>query len=254
VLYVEDNPSNIKLAETILAQRPEITLIVATQGGLALDLAREHRPALVLLDLNLPDVSGEEVLRRLRNDPRTAETPIVIVSADATPGQVERLKAAGASDYMTKPFRLADFLGVVDGSGGTEPVAPAPGEELSQGPPVLDPGAIQALHDLASRRNVGMAAVRDLVEVFLTDAVERVAAVEAAVAADDLPGVANQAHALRGASGGVGAAELTTLCRQLEASAKHGDAYAVGTVSPRLAPALAGARSALQAEFRLSAS
>ncbi|MDX6451773.1 MAG: hypothetical protein QOH16_1822, partial [Gaiellaceae bacterium] len=76
VLYIEDNPSNIKLVEAILAARPEVTLIVATQGSLAIDLAREHRPALVLLDLNLPDISGEEVLRRLRSDARTTEIPV----------------------------------------------------------------------------------------------------------------------------------------------------------------------------------
>jgi PAS domain S-box-containing protein len=118
VLYIEDNPSNIRLVETILAMRPEVTLLVASQGSLGVELAREHRPALVLLDLNLPDISGEDVLRRLRSDPRTADIRVVMLSADATPGQVERLRRAGADDYLTKPFGYAHFLDLVDGPTG----------------------------------------------------------------------------------------------------------------------------------------
>jgi CheY-like chemotaxis protein len=98
VLYIEDNPSNVKLAEAILARRPEVTLLVAAQGGLGLRLARERRPATILLDLNLPDMSGEQVLRRIRSDPDTAQIRVVVLSADATPGQIERLRAAGADD------------------------------------------------------------------------------------------------------------------------------------------------------------
>ena len=84
------------------------------QGSLALDLAREHRPDLVLLDLNLPDIQGEEVLRRLRADPTTATVPVVVISGDATPGQASRLRRVGADDYLTKPFDIARLLGVID--------------------------------------------------------------------------------------------------------------------------------------------
>jgi PAS domain S-box-containing protein len=118
VLYIEDNPSNIKLVEAILVARPAIALLVATQGGLGLELAQEHRPALILLDLNLPDVSGEEVLRRIRSDARTAGVAVVMLSADATPGQVARLRSAGADDYLTKPFEIERFLAVIDGYTG----------------------------------------------------------------------------------------------------------------------------------------
>ncbi|HWF35039.1 MAG TPA: PAS domain S-box protein [Solirubrobacteraceae bacterium] len=114
VLYIEDNPSNIRLVETILGLRPEVTLMVASQGSLGLELAREHQPSLVLLDLNLPDISGEEVLRRIRAEARTADIPVVMLSADATPGQVERLKQAGADDYLTKPFGFEQFLDLID--------------------------------------------------------------------------------------------------------------------------------------------
>jgi PAS domain S-box-containing protein len=116
VLYIEDNPSNIRLVETILAERPEVTLLVASQGSLGLELAREHRPSLILLDLNLPDISGEDVLRRIRSDPRTAAIPVAMLSADATSRQVERLTHAGADHYLTKPFAFDQFMAVIDSS------------------------------------------------------------------------------------------------------------------------------------------
>src|SRR5205085_190489 len=114
VLYVEDNPSNIKLVERILGLRAQVELLVATGGREGLEMAVERRPALVLLDLNLPDMSGEEVLRGIRRDERTASTAVIMVSADATPGQIARLRGAGADDYLTKPFEIDEFLAVVD--------------------------------------------------------------------------------------------------------------------------------------------
>jgi CheY-like chemotaxis protein len=83
------------------------------QGGIGLDLVREHDPDLVLLDLHLPDLSGAEVLNRLKGDPATASIPIVVVSADATPSQVERLREAGAAAYMTKPSDVRLLLETV---------------------------------------------------------------------------------------------------------------------------------------------
>ena len=79
-----------------------------------MELAREHRPELILLDLHLPDLAGEQVLRRLRSDARTADLPIVVVSADATPSSVERLRVIGANAYLTKPLDVDEFLRVVD--------------------------------------------------------------------------------------------------------------------------------------------
>jgi CheY-like chemotaxis protein len=114
VLYVEDNLANIKLVERILRQRPGIRLIPVMQGSIALDLAKRHRPELVLLDLHLPDISGHDVLRALRDDPDTMNTPVVVVSADATPGQVQRLLNSGAIDYLTKPLHVDRFLKLLD--------------------------------------------------------------------------------------------------------------------------------------------
>jgi CheY-like chemotaxis protein len=114
VLYVEDMVANIQLVEEILKRRPDVTLIPAMLGGLALDLAREHRPDLVLLDLHLPDIKGETVLRRLRADPQTRGVPVVVLSADATAQQLDRLMTAGATAYLTKPITMRGLLEMLD--------------------------------------------------------------------------------------------------------------------------------------------
>ncbi len=122
VLYVEDNLSNLDLIQSLLAHRPEVRLLPAMQGRLGLDLARQHRPQLILLDLHLPDIGGEDVLQRLREDPETRSIPVVVISADATPGQIDRLLAAGARAYLTKPLDIKRFLVLL-------------GEVLSEGNP-----------------------------------------------------------------------------------------------------------------------
>ena len=114
VLYIEDNVSNYRLVEQILVKRPEIKLIAAMEGRLGIDLARQHLPDLVLLDLHLPGMSGDEVLAELRADARTTRMPIVVISADATEGQIKRLMAAGADGYLTKPIDVRRFLEVVE--------------------------------------------------------------------------------------------------------------------------------------------
>jgi PAS domain S-box-containing protein len=114
VLYIEDNLSNVELVERILDRRPAVKLLVAMQGKLGLDMARQHHPALVLLDLHLPDMNGTEVLAALRADERSRDIPVVVISADATKGQIERLLAAGADRYLTKPLEVQLLLEVLD--------------------------------------------------------------------------------------------------------------------------------------------
>ena len=113
VLYIEDNLSNLKLIQHILAHRPEVRLIPAMQGRLGLELAQEHQPALILLDQHLPDMTGDEVLRRLQEYPETRHIPVVMITADATPSHGDRLLAAGARGYLIKPLDVMKFLAVL---------------------------------------------------------------------------------------------------------------------------------------------
>jgi CheY-like chemotaxis protein len=115
VLYVEDNLSNITLIEHIIVHRPQVKLVAAMQGRLGLDLAREHRPDLILLDLHLPDISGEDVLQGLRQQPELRNTPVIVISADATRGRIERLLSMGVLDYLPKPLDIKRFLQLLDG-------------------------------------------------------------------------------------------------------------------------------------------
>ncbi|OLD98475.1 MAG: hypothetical protein AUG80_07945 [Candidatus Rokubacteria bacterium 13_1_20CM_4_68_9] len=114
VLYIEDNLSNLRLLERILARRPGVTLLSAMQGSRGIELARDHQPDLIILDLHLPDLSGSDVLARLCTDPRTKQIPVVILSADATPGRIKRLLEQGARDYLTKPLDVRQVLTLVD--------------------------------------------------------------------------------------------------------------------------------------------
>ena len=114
VLYVEDNQDNVALVEQIIEFREGVTLIVAIQGGQGIDLALQHRPDIIFLDYHLPDINGDEVLRRLRGDERTRSIPIYMVSADAMPEQVKRLKELGVQGYLTKPLDVERFLAVID--------------------------------------------------------------------------------------------------------------------------------------------
>ena len=114
VLYIEDDLVNFTLVERILEFRPALKLVHAVKGETGIELARIHLPKLILLDLNLPDMHGSEVLEKLQCDSRTAQLPVVVLSADATPSQIERLLTAGARNYLTKPFDIDPFLAVVD--------------------------------------------------------------------------------------------------------------------------------------------
>ncbi len=122
VLYIEDNLSNLTLIEHLLADRADIQLMTAMQGQLGLDLARQHHPDLVLLDLHLPDLPGWDVLAALQADDATRDIPVVAVSADATPRQAERLLKLGARAYLTKPLDVDRFLKMLSQVLEPEPV------------------------------------------------------------------------------------------------------------------------------------
>jgi PAS domain S-box-containing protein len=113
LLYIEDNPANLKLVERVMAAHSDLELLSAMQGSIGLELARQHRPDLILLDLHLPDMPGIEVLHNLHTDPRTSQIPVVVISADATKAQIQRLLDAGARTYLTKPIDVQQFVQVV---------------------------------------------------------------------------------------------------------------------------------------------
>jgi signal transduction histidine kinase/CheY-like chemotaxis protein len=114
ILYIEDNLSNVQLIDSLVAREPGTRLLSAMQGGQGLDLALAHLPDLILLDVHLPDIPGDEVLRRLQSNPATRRIPVVIISADATRQQQVRLLAAGAKAYLTKPIDIRQFRDTVD--------------------------------------------------------------------------------------------------------------------------------------------
>ena len=114
ILYVEDNPANAQLVEQILADRPNLRLLLAHDGAQGIELARRHRPNVILMDINLPGISGMETLKILRQDPATCHIPAVAVSANAMPMDVVNGLSAGFFRYLTKPFKITEFLEVLD--------------------------------------------------------------------------------------------------------------------------------------------
>ena len=109
VLYVEDDPASVQLVATVLRRRGGRVLVSASTGQAGLRLAAGVRPDLVLLDLDLPDMTGETVLRRLQGASPGCVPPVVVVSADARPETAARLLAAGATHFLTKPLDLAEL-------------------------------------------------------------------------------------------------------------------------------------------------
>jgi len=115
VLYIEDNISNQQLVKQIIdTQRPAINLITNLYGKDTVKLALDYKPNVILLDLDLPDIHGSEVLELLQKDSQTKEIPVIILSADAMDKQIEKLLNLGAKTYLTKPLDVLEFLKEVD--------------------------------------------------------------------------------------------------------------------------------------------
>ena len=114
LLYVEDNPANLILVEEIVRYCPQLQLLTATDGRLGVEMARTHLPQLILMDINLPHVNGTDALKLLRADPRTAHIPVIALTANAMPGDVERSMALGFYRYLTKPINLDEFTEAIN--------------------------------------------------------------------------------------------------------------------------------------------
>jgi PAS domain S-box-containing protein len=114
ILYIEDNPGNYELIRQVLGDYAQVELLWAADGQTGLDLARQHSPNLILLDLHLGAMDGYEVLRQLKQAAPTAAIPVIVISADATSGQAERLQLLGAVAYLTKPLNVKQFMELVE--------------------------------------------------------------------------------------------------------------------------------------------
>jgi CheY-like chemotaxis protein len=110
LLYVEDNPANMKLIEQLIARRTDIRLVTAGNGTLGIELARATRPQVILMDINLPGISGIKALKILRADPATAHIPVVALSANAMPRDIAKGLEAGFFRYLTKPIQVKEFM------------------------------------------------------------------------------------------------------------------------------------------------
>jgi len=128
LLYVEDNPANLRLVEEIVAFRRDLRLISAPDGHLGLQLARAHHPEVILMDLNLPGMSGTEVLRQLRADPETTWIPVIALTANAMPRDIERGMAAGFHRYLTKPIDIEKFTEAINSTLEQQSGSDRPGE------------------------------------------------------------------------------------------------------------------------------
>jgi CheY-like chemotaxis protein len=129
LLYVEDNPANLELVEQLIGRRSDLRLLSAADANLGIEFARAYQPAVILMDINLPGISGMEAMKILRADPATAHIPIVALSANAVPRDVERSLEAGFFNYLTKPIKVDQFMAALDVAlKFSETASPAPSE------------------------------------------------------------------------------------------------------------------------------
>jgi CheY-like chemotaxis protein len=114
LLYVEDNLANMELVEQLIARHPDLKLLTAVNGPLGIALARATKPEVILMDINLPGISGIAALKILRDEPATAHIPIIALSANAMPRDIERGIEAGFFRYLTKPIKVRELMDTVD--------------------------------------------------------------------------------------------------------------------------------------------
>jgi CheY-like chemotaxis protein len=114
LLYVEDNPANLQLVEEIILRRPDLRLLSAADGNLGVEFALAYEPEVILMDINLPGISGIEAMKILRANLSTSHIPIIALSANAMPHDINKALAAGFFNYLTKPVRVDQLLDALD--------------------------------------------------------------------------------------------------------------------------------------------
>jgi PAS domain S-box-containing protein len=132
LLYVEDNPANLELVEQLIARRPDLHMLSAADGTLGVEFARTYLPEVILMDINLPGISGIEAMKILRADPLTAHIPILALSANAVPRDIARGLEAGFFDYLTKPIKVSQFMKALDDALKFSTSAPGLAPEMEQ--------------------------------------------------------------------------------------------------------------------------
>jgi CheY-like chemotaxis protein len=116
LLYIEDNATNLALVEQIIARRCDMKLLCAKNGPLGVQMARQHLPDTILMDIKLPGISGIDTFEILRSDATTAHIPVIAVSSDAFPRDIEKAVKAGFFHYLTKPFKVKELMDTIDAS------------------------------------------------------------------------------------------------------------------------------------------
>src|SRR4029077_17271332 len=114
LLYVEDNPANLELVEELIGRPPDLRLLSAADGDLGIEFARAYQPDVILMDINLPGISGLEAMKILRADRSTAHIPVIALSANALPRDIEKSLEAGFFNYLTKPIKVDQFMNALD--------------------------------------------------------------------------------------------------------------------------------------------
>ncbi|MCY7388162.1 MAG: response regulator, partial [Burkholderiales bacterium] len=114
LLYIEDNAANMKLVEQIIARRPDLRLLKATESATGIAAAIANQPEVILMDINMPGMSGIEAMKILRLDPSTAHIPIIALSANAMPNDIAKGLEAGFFNYITKPMKVNEFMDALD--------------------------------------------------------------------------------------------------------------------------------------------
>ena len=124
VLYVEDNPANLELVRQLIGRRADLKLVTATNGKLGIESVRLHRPSVVLMDINMPGISGIDAMRILHADPSTAHIPIIALSANAMPHDIAKGLEVGFFNYVTKPIKVGEFMDTLDAALAFSQVTP----------------------------------------------------------------------------------------------------------------------------------
>ncbi|MBW3537012.1 MAG: EAL domain-containing protein, partial [Actinobacteria bacterium] len=250
VLYIEDSEASVALAQLVADGLHNVTLLVAEDGLTGIDMARSHRPDLVLLDLQLPDLPGEDVLASLRSDPHTAEVPVIIASADVG-DRSAALRASGAAGIMRKPFDLDRLRSVIRGdlssAGAVEDEAVLSRPHGNGPTDPLDRTMVAALEELASSSPAGD--FDDAIVTFERSVMVSLGALQQAAEERHTQDISRIAHEMAGAAANFGAHIVSRMCREIELAVINGDVSSVASLVTELAVQLDEAVRALRLVF-----